>query len=359
MKKLTITDLEDLALGAAVLGSGGGGNPAYDLLMAKQQLEEGRAMRLVEIQDLNEKALVAPVAFMGAPLVCIEKLPSGKEFGAILQRICEMHGRPVTHLLPAEIGGANALTPLTVGAQFDLPIVDADTLGRAFPELQMSSANLKGISPSPAFLADAHGNVVVVNAENGRDLERLSRTITVEMGSSAALCAYLMSGKECRGSVIPGSLSRAIAIGKSLRAAKMRGEDLVAALLNCTNGVVLGAGMIVDIDQRIKEGFLKGTFSIHGENNVLKVFYQNEYLAVFDNGEPLASTPDIIIPIEQDSGVPITSESLVYGLRVVLLAIPGPALWKTPEGLKLVGPQYFGYPIDYKKVQVKSEEPSC
>ncbi|MFQ5729458.1 MAG: DUF917 domain-containing protein [Waddliaceae bacterium] len=318
---------------------GGGGDPTYDLLMAKQQLEEGRTIRLVELQDLEENALVAPVAFMGAPLVCIEKLPSGREFEAILQRIHKTLGKSVTHLLPAEIGGANAFTPLTAGAQFDLPVVDADTLGRAFPELQMSSCNLKGVSPSPAFLADTHGNVVVVKAKDAHDLEHRSREITVEMGSSAALCTYLMSGKQCQGSVIPGTLSRGIAIGKSLR----QGEDPVKALLDCADGIVLGHGMIVDIDQRIEEGFLKGAFSVHGDDNVLKVFYQNEYLAVFNEKEAIALTPDIIIPIEQDSGTPITSESLVYGLRVVLIAIPGPELWKTPEGLKLVGPQYFGY----------------
>ncbi len=37
----------------------------------------------------------------------------------------------------AEIGGLNSCTSLAVGAHLDLPVVDCDTMGRAFPELQV------------------------------------------------------------------------------------------------------------------------------------------------------------------------------------------------------------------------------
>jgi DUF917 family protein len=39
-------------------------------------------------------------------------------------------------VLSCEIGGANGLEPLCIGARLGLPVIDADFMGRAFPELQ-------------------------------------------------------------------------------------------------------------------------------------------------------------------------------------------------------------------------------
>jgi len=36
-----------------------------------------------------------------------------------------------------------------------------------------------------------------------------------------------------------------------------------------------------------------------------------------------------------------------YGFRVTLLAIPCDPRWRTPAGLALVGPGYFGYDVEY------------
>ena len=41
-------------------------------------------------------------------------------------------------VMSCEIGGGNGLEPLAIGARMGLPVVDADFMGRAFPELQVS-----------------------------------------------------------------------------------------------------------------------------------------------------------------------------------------------------------------------------
>lgn len=343
MKKLSLQDLDDLALGSAILGSGGGGDPAYELLFAKQQFEDYQSASLVSLNDIDDEALVVPIAFMGAPLVSKERIPSGRELPSLLKLVEKTMGRPVTHLLAAEIGGANAFTPLIASAETGLPVIDADTIGRAFPELQMSSCNLFQISPSPCFMADCQKNGVVVYGETGKDMERFCRKIAVEMGSSAAIAIYLMNGKECQKAVIPGTMSLAIEMGRAMRLAKATQNDPIEALLELTKGIKIGSGVISDIDQVIKEGFLTGSFTVTGENDLMRVYYQNEYLMLYKGGKAVVSTPDIIIPLEQETGLPITSESLVYGMRVVMVAIPGPPVWKTPEGMMLVGPTYFGY----------------
>ena len=51
--------------------------------------------------------------------------------------------------------------------------------------------------------------------------------------------------------------------------------------------------------------------------------------------------------VDEQTGLPITTEGLKYGLRIAVLGFPCYEQWRTAEGLKLVGPRYFGYDVDY------------
>lgn len=54
--------------------------------------------------------------------------------------------------------------------------------------------------------------------------------------------------------------------------------------------------------------------------------------------------PDLICLVDAETAEPVTTEVVRYGLRVVVLGIPAPAMLKTPEALAVVGPAAFGYP---------------
>ena len=49
-------------------------------------------------------------------------------------------------VMSCEIGGGNGLEPLAIGARMGLPVVDADFMGRAFPELQVLCSQAAYIS---------------------------------------------------------------------------------------------------------------------------------------------------------------------------------------------------------------------
>ncbi|MFI6723886.1 hypothetical protein [Streptomyces atratus] len=51
--------------------------------------------------------------------------------------------------------------------------------------------------------------------------------------------------------------------------------------------------------------------------------------------------------LDTDTGDPVTTESLRYGLRVSVLAAPCGPRWTTPGGLALAGPRYFGCDVDH------------
>ncbi len=59
------------------------------------------------------------------------------------------------------------------------------------------------------------------------------------------------------------------------------------------------------------------------------------------------TTPDLICVMDIDSGYPITTEDLQYGLRVAVVAIAADEKMKTPTALTVVGPRAFGFKFDY------------
>lgn len=343
MRQLTIDDLENLKVGSAVLGSGGGGDPSYALLMARYLMEQNGPIQVVSVDELCEEDLIVPLSLMGAPLIMMERILSGKELETLLQTIEKRLGRKPTVLMAAEIGGANAFTPLLAAAKLKLPVLDADGIGRAFPELQMSSCYLKNLPATPAVMADCLGNSVVIETSDAKTLERIARSVTVSLGSSCAVAFYLMQGRKVPGAVVEGTLSQAIAWGSAITDARQSGKDPVQALIDEAQGTVIAKGTLIDIDQTVQDGFLQGSATILEGNEKVTLFYQNEFLLAKRGETLLASTPDLIVLLEENSGTPLMSEGLRYGIQVVLVSIPAPAIWKTEEGLALVGPEVFGY----------------
>src|SRR3546814_15375495 len=82
--------LADLARGAAFLGSGGGGDPYYSLLLAEAAADRCGGFDLISLDDLPDDALIVPCGWIGAPTVSVEKLPSGHEVLASMRRLEEI-----------------------------------------------------------------------------------------------------------------------------------------------------------------------------------------------------------------------------------------------------------------------------
>jgi len=61
-------------------------------------------------------------------------------------------------------------------------------------------------------------------------------------------------------------------------------------------------------------------------------------------------TPDLICLLDTVSGEAIGTETVRYGQRVTVVALPAPAVLTSPKGLEHVGPRAFGYDLDFKSV---------
>jgi uncharacterized protein len=208
IRTIGVADLEDIATGGAILGTGGGGDPYIGKLMAQEAIRRHGEVRLVDVDSFADDALIAPVCMMGAPTVMTEKLPQGDEIVVALRKLEKFMGRNVGGLLCGEAGGINSTTPFVAAAATGLPLIDGDGMGRAFPELQMTTFGMHGVSATPMVLGDDKGNSVVLETIDNRWTERLARSCTVDMGGSALLAFYPMDGAAAKACVVRGRVTR-------------------------------------------------------------------------------------------------------------------------------------------------------
>lgn len=353
-------NLEDIALGAAVLGTGGGGDPYIGKLMAQHVMRVHGPVQLVDVDELDDEDLVVPAAMMGAPTVMIEKLPRGDEIVEAFKALEAYLGRPVKAVMSIEAGGLNSTTPFIVASQLGLPLIDGDAMGRAFPEIQMVTLTLHGIAATPMTLADDKGNSALLNTIDNRWTERFARSITIDMGGASMIALYPMTGAQAKRAVVRGTISLIERIGQSIRRAHREKRDPIEAVLEVTGGFRVFRGKIIDVARRTEGGFARGEATLVGidedQGHTLKIHFQNEHLVAIRDGEVIVSVPDLITLLDTETGEPITTEAMRYGLRAVVVGIPCADPWRTPEGLELVGPKYFGYDIEYVPVEERFGE---
>ena len=351
-RDLTADDVERIAIGAGILGTGGGGNPRQGRIRAQTKLEEGFKLTIVGLDELPDDALVVPMGGMGAPTIGLEKLGRGDEGKLAIEILQERLGVQVAATVPVEIGGGNSFAPMIAACQLGLPTVDADGMGRAFPETSMISFYFDGVAPSPTVMVDSqHRSFIIENVRETTMLERVCRAICVQLGGSAMVADRPMTIERLKETAIPGTITLAHRVGDAVLAAQSAGHDPIEAICAVTGGRKLFKGKVTDVDRRVERGYNFGRLTLSGTDEWLGheavIELQNEYLICRVDGEIVAIVPDLITLVDSDHGTPITTEVVRYGLRATILGIPAPSQLTTPQALRFVGPRAFGYDLPF------------
>jgi DUF917 family protein len=350
---LQIDDIEAMAVGTWILGTGGGGSPYLNLLNIRELYAAGRRVILKDPMTLPDDALVAVLSSQGAPLIGQERLADSAMAMKPLRIMEEYLGRKFDALMPVEIGGGNGLHAIMVAAATGLPAIDADAMGRAYPEAQMTSFAVADLQCYPLAISDIRDNEVIIHkAHSWKWMERISRRICTEFGSQASTCKAPRSGKEVRDHGILYTGSKAISLGKAVLKARQNHVNPVDAILDECWGNRVFTGKVTDVERRTTGGFLRGRTVLEGlgENTGEKfdLDFQNEFSVGSRNGEAIVMTPDLICVVDSISGDGIGTESIRYGQRVDVLALPAPEVFLSARGLELVGPRAFGFDFDYR-----------
>lgn len=359
-------DIIDLCMGATVLGTGGGGAPELGIHLLNRAYEAGKVIKMISVDDVPDDEIVVFPAGIGSVAPSEQKERYDEVFkqkimGAdspLLQALEIMEStleQKVYGAVAVELGGYNTALAAFLGALAGIPFVDADTIGRAKPELEMQCLGLHGVPITPMVLADVWGNTIVaLHAENYRAAERIARSMAVIGGGTTAVRCP-MSGKRLKETIIPGTVSKALKVGQALREAREQKADPVEAIIQASEGIRLFEGVVDKYDWEDREGFLWGNLFITGENQYsgqsLRIWLKNENEISWLNDRPFIMTPDSLCILNAETGDPITNTNMQEGLQVVVFGIAAPAIFRTPEGLDLVGPKHFDFDLQYVPIE--------
>ncbi|QIK62067.1 DUF917 domain-containing protein [Leucobacter viscericola] len=357
---LTAHDLPDLARGATLLGTGGGGDPYIGQMLVQQVLGDGE-ITILDPEEIADELFVIPTAQMGAPTVMVEKIPAGTE-PLLALRTLEAHlGRTAEATMPIECGGINSMIPLIVAAESGLPVVDADGMGRAFPELSMETFAVYGVQGSPLALAGERGEKVIIDTgADNRQMESFARAVTIRLGGVGHIAEYAMTGADVRRTAVPRTLSMALNLGRAIRLAREQHRSPFTAIADTLAQTLyshvreLHVGKVVDVERRTTEGFARGKATISNLDDTgvpVEINFQNENLVARRGDELLAIVPDLICIVDHETAEPITTEGLRYGQRVRVLGISTPDLMRSEAALETFGPQAFGLSDSFVPVE--------
>lgn len=361
MTYIGLSELEDIALGASLLGAGGGGDPYIGKLMAMGAIKENGPVKLLDVEDVPDDALIVPMAMMGAPTVLIEKAVNGREFQVLFDMVSRFFSKPIFAFIPIEAGGVNSMAPIVAAAKLGMPVVDADGMGRAFPELQMVTFTIGGAKASPMALTDEKGNSVIFETVTNKWTEELARAVTMSCGGAVSVSLYPMEGAFFKKYCVKGIVSRSKMLGQAIRHVKESGEKSPEEkFLEVSEGFKLFKGKIADVLRETRGAFNFGKIVLEGidtyKGQKAEVEFQNENLTARVNGKLVATVPDLICLVDSETFIPITTDALKYGKRVMVVGLKCFEMWRTPAGLDLVGPRYFGCDVDYVPVEELAKE---
>lgn len=336
-------------MGAAVLSAGGGSFPYLEYLGTRELLDAKSPAPLIAATALADDARVAVVAMIGAPLPMFERFVDPEHFARPVAVLAAHLRISFDAVMGYEIGSMNALIPVMVAMKTGLPLIDADTLGRSFPEAQMSAFAIAGLDMAPIAISDIRANdLVLTRAASGRWVEQLLRPIATACGSIIAICG-IHSGAQIKKYAYHGTYSRAIRMGTSILRAQAEHTDPVTCLMESERGAIVAQGKIIDVERRTVDGFVRGHARLAmntGGDAILS--FQNEYSVLEVAGKRRAMVPDLIAVFDSERGAPLGTEALRYGQHVSVVRFPALAQHLQDNALAVVGPRAFGYDFDYE-----------
>jgi len=363
---LDATALEDALVGSSYLGTGGGGSLSEARELIATDLSEGHEFTLLSVNDLADDDRVA------CPYGLASLAPISADMQARLDRIKGDRAEPVqlafetleeqidqkfAAVILGEIGPLSLAEGLSIAARLGVPALDADTVGRAVPEINQHSVKVAGIPLTPIGAATPFGDQMIVGKlGDPTRAEDILRSIAV-VSQVCGVTDSPITGAQAKaeGTLVTESFSLARSIGAAVRTAKDGGADPIEAARVAGDGYLLFTGTVADFDWRDEDGFLVGTLTVAGTDDFagqrFSTAYKNEHLVARRNGKVVATCPDLISVIDLQTHDGLNNPDFVQGQRVAVLGFRCDPIWRSEAGLKVFSPAYFGYDIDYVPIE--------
>ncbi|NRF40466.1 DUF917 family protein [Pedobacter foliorum] len=350
--------LHHIIEGAALLGSGGGGNKAAAYALLKYIVETAPSGKVQLLSALDHSfessAMGCVIADIGA-----NSAQEEKQYEAIATAFNELSlqmqrtiGASLAFVLPIETGPENCMVPFVVAAHYGVPVLDIDGAGRAVPVLPL--ATFSELPPCPAVIANDKGDFLLLQIDKVADLDSMLRPITglALFGNSGSLALWPSRIDSLLKYAVRNSLSYAMACGEIIDCLQ-KGIQIGAGCLSFVNerkACLLGQGIVQSIQNKEEGAFDYSQVVIHDvlSDTTISVLVQNESLILYNSNQPgpMLTAPASIGYLKTD-GSAITNAEIKQGDEVFLLAIDAHEALKQPGRLLLFKEQlqefaYFG-----------------
>ena len=357
-------DIENLVVGATILGTGGGGDPQTGLKILRQDLAEERKLLLASETDLDPESTVICAYHCGSIPPPDRERGRERTRGLVsdeevmlkgLQAMEKRLGKKIGGVIPTEIGGGNTPAALHLAALLGIPAIDADQVGRSAPELVQSSYLVNNVEATPSVVVDNFGDVTIVERyANPAQYEAIVRSLAVAGGGSAFVIDSPISATRAFAAGIGGTVTRAIDLGGVANRSRAEGNNPAIAIAQFLDAFSLFHGEISEFTLEEMAGFLVGEFWVDGDkewsSQRLKVSVKNENMVAWRDGEPVAMIPDLICLVDE-SGEGVTNSAVRRGLTVSVFGVRSPPIWRTERGLDHFGPRRLGLAFDYVPIE--------
>lgn len=362
-------DVEPLIEGLTIMGTGGGGSPAFGKAILENDLRQGRAISAVSPEDIDDDAQVVSGGIMGSTDLLdhlgFEEIVRGWETDfelasatRVMERVLD---RSVDAIVPFEVGALNAPVILSLASRLGIEAVDGDSLGRSAPQTQMTSFIGHGIPLTPMPLVDNDDNVIVVEHASDPTLpDKLGRYLLSAGSGMGANNHYPMSGRDLKRALIPATISGALQLGRVLIAARGQRRDCVSVVAEHLGGVCVFRGAVTEVMDSTGGGFYTTVAHLRADSDSsvrdATLTIQNETMLLELDGQVATIFPDLVCMLDPASGRGLLSTELRRERKVALVAVAcHPRLREaatSSSGRASLGPSTFGFPaLLYKPVE--------
>jgi DUF917 family protein len=370
MKQLSFNDVNHYIMGAKVLACGGGGSESSARKRITEIYERDECFQMVTLDQIPDDELVFIVGSVGGGVSAtaqkaVAKLPriTTDLYVEAAQRLAEHLGREPFGFIATEIGPGNGVVPMYVAAKMGKVFIDGDCCGRAKPEITISTTNLAGLSITPLTMVSPFGDFLILKtAVDDARAEVIARHVAIASGGSVGVARCPAAGRDYRRGAIAGTVTRCIQLGQAMNETREEDGNVIERIVSETGGINLFSGKITQAQITAAGGFTTGSVEIRGRvqegkwqglDGIVRVWCKNEYLAMWFNDTPLASSPDsiCIVDTKTGEGIAINPVELQTGRHVTVIGIPSAPQWQTKEGIKLFGPSHFQLKMEYTPIE--------
>jgi DUF917 family protein len=371
MPKRTLRDREDCVAfvwGCSLFGTGGGGTHEKGVAVLTEQMDAGRELGWVDVDELDNDLWTVCPGGMGA------LSPIGEGYEAELERyqlgarrylnylipavkeLMRYSGKPIAAVVPSELGGSNTPGPVAAAAALDLVAIDGDYMGRAMPEISQSTLALAGKRNCPMVSVDSWGNVTIIDhVVNNAMAERIGKMLAVAAFGATGLAGSLLQVREVKDILLRGTLTESLEVGRKMREAYRAGDDPLEAIVQATGGWLLFVGTVMERQAGTIKGYTTGHHLLRGEGDYagheFRIWFKNENHIGWRDGRRLVTTPDLICVVEAETGRPLQNSSIAVGDAVAVIGIRCRARFRTPTALQAMDPRHFGFDMDYVPIE--------